>query len=50
MAEGFSNPQIAGTLVVSLATTKTHVHHILEKLEASNRIEAITRARDLNLL
>jgi len=50
MADGLSNPQIARSLVVSLNTAKTHVHHILGKLEAASRVQAIARARDLNLL
>jgi LuxR family maltose regulon positive regulatory protein len=50
MADGFSNPQIARKLVVSIDTAKTHVHHIFDKLEASGRIEAIARARELKLL
>jgi LuxR family maltose regulon positive regulatory protein len=50
MADGLSNPQIARRLVVSLDTAKTHVHHVLEKLEAASRVQAIARARDLDLL
>ncbi|MGD9118430.1 MAG: LuxR C-terminal-related transcriptional regulator [Dehalococcoidia bacterium] len=50
MADGLSNPQIARRLVISLDTAKTHVHHILDKLEVTSRIQAIARARDLNLL
>jgi LuxR family maltose regulon positive regulatory protein len=50
MADGLSNPQIARRLVISLDTAKTHVHHVLEKLEAASRVQAIARARDLDLL
>jgi LuxR family maltose regulon positive regulatory protein len=50
MADGLSNPQIVQRLVVSLDTVKTHVHHVLEKLEATSRVQAIARARDLDLL
>jgi LuxR family maltose regulon positive regulatory protein len=50
MADGLSNPQIARRLIISLDTTKTHVHHILEKLEAASRVEAIARAKGLGLL
>jgi NarL family two-component system response regulator LiaR len=44
LVEGLSNRQIAERLVVSRATAKAHVSHILEKLEVSNRAEAITLA------
>ena len=50
MADGLSNPQIARRLVISLDTAKTHVHHVLEKLEVTSRVQAIARARDLDLL
>jgi LuxR family maltose regulon positive regulatory protein len=36
--------------VVSLDTVKKHVSHVLDKLGASNRTEAVTRARELGLL
>ncbi len=44
MVEGLTNPQIADRLNVSRSTIKTHVSHILEKLDASNRLEAVTLA------
>jgi LuxR family maltose regulon positive regulatory protein len=36
--------------VVSLDTVKKHVSHLLGKLGASNRTEAVTRARQLALI
>jgi DNA-binding NarL/FixJ family response regulator len=39
--EGQSNKQIAKALHISLHTVKNHVHRILEKLEVSNRREAV---------
>ena len=36
--------------MVALDTVKKHVTHILEKLGASNRTQAVTRARGLGLL
>jgi LuxR family maltose regulon positive regulatory protein len=50
LAAGFSNRQIAERLVISIGTVKTHVHNIMAKLEASGRIQVITRARELNLI
>lgn len=40
LATGMSNPQIADTLNISLATVKTHVQHILRKLHVSDRTQA----------
>jgi len=40
LAEGLRNREIAERLVVSEATVKTHVRHILEKLRLRNRAEA----------
>jgi LuxR family maltose regulon positive regulatory protein len=50
MAGGASNQDIAGRLVVTVGTVKGHVNHILDKLEAHNRTEAVARARKLGLL
>jgi DNA-binding CsgD family transcriptional regulator len=43
LAEGASNARIADRLVISEGTVKTHVRHILRKLKASNRTEAVSR-------
>jgi NarL family two-component system response regulator LiaR len=40
IAAGMNNALIAETLNVSLATVKTHVRHILEKLHVSDRTQA----------
>jgi len=37
--EGLSNKEIAAELNISIATTKSHVHHILEKLGVSRRAD-----------
>ena len=50
LATGRATRQIADELVVALDTVKKHVSHILDKLGASNRTEAVTRARDLGLI
>jgi LuxR family maltose regulon positive regulatory protein len=50
MAEGAANQEIAETLVVSIHTVKTHVAHILAKLQAANRTQAVARARELRLV
>jgi LuxR family maltose regulon positive regulatory protein len=50
LATGRSNQQIASELFVALVTVKKHVSHILDKLGATNRTEAVARARALGLL
>jgi len=50
LAAGKSNQAIAGQLVVTLDTVKKHVSHVLGKLGAANRTEAVTRARELELI
>jgi LuxR family maltose regulon positive regulatory protein len=50
MAVGRSNLQIADELVIVLDTVKKHVGHILDKLAAANRTQAVARARALGLL
>ena len=50
LAAGKSNQAIAGQLVVTLNTVKKHVSHVLGKLGAANRTEAVTRARELGLI
>jgi LuxR family maltose regulon positive regulatory protein len=50
LAAGTSNRQIADELVVVEETVKKHVSHILGKLGAANRTQAVARARQLGLL
>ena len=50
LAAGAPNLRIAEQLVVSLDTVKKHVSHLLGKLGAANRTEAVTRARQLGLI
>jgi LuxR family transcriptional regulator, maltose regulon positive regulatory protein len=50
LAAGRSNQRIAHELVVALDTVKKHVTHILGKLGATNRTEAVARARQLGLI
>jgi DNA-binding CsgD family transcriptional regulator len=42
MSDGASNASIGAALVISQATVKSHVRHILRKLGASNRTEAVS--------
>lgn len=43
MAAGETNARIASSLVISEGTVKSHVKHILRKLCAANRAEAVSR-------
>jgi len=50
MARGYGNPEIAERLTVSEATVKTHVAHILEKLQVDNRAQAVVIAYESRLV
>lgn len=50
LADGLTTIQIAGHLFISENTVKTHIRHILEKLEASNRTEAVSKAIQFGLI
>jgi LuxR family maltose regulon positive regulatory protein len=50
IAEGYSNQEIAGKLVVGVSTIKTHINHLFQKLGVASRTQAIARARALGLL
>jgi DNA-binding CsgD family transcriptional regulator len=49
IAEGNSNRQIASQLHIAPSTVKTHINNIYGKLEVQTRVQAINRARELNL-
>lgn len=50
MADGCSNKEIAMQLVISVGTVKRHVVHIFQKLGAANRTQAVTIARELEIV
>lgn len=50
LAEGRTNKEIARELVVATGTIKAHTANIYQKLEVTNRTEAVTRARILELI
>ena len=47
VARGYTNREIAATLVISVKTVSVHVSHILRKLGAPNRLEAAAIAHRL---
>jgi len=44
LADGMSNADVAQQLVISQETVKSHVRHILTKLEAETRTQAVAIA------
>ena len=50
LASGRTNAEIAKDLFVAVGTVKSHVNSIYRKLDAANRAEAVTRAREMRLL
>ncbi len=50
MAQGYSNQEIAARLFISLSTVKTHNQNIFEKLEVNRRIQAVEKAKRLQLI
>lgn len=50
MVDGQTTQQVAARLFISENTVKTHVRHIFEKLEVSNRAEAVGKAMQLGLI
>jgi LuxR family maltose regulon positive regulatory protein len=50
IAVGYSNQDIAATLVLGVSTVKWHVSNLLGKLNTDRRDQAVRRARELGLL
>lgn len=50
LATGQSNKQIAESLHISPNTVKSHVAKLYEKLEVSQRLQAVQKAKELSLI
>ena len=50
MARGLDNGQIAAELFVGEATVRTHVGHVLSKLNARSRVQAVVVAYESGLV
>jgi DNA-binding NarL/FixJ family response regulator len=50
LARGNTNQEIAGALHLSAATVKTHVAHVLDKLDLRDRVQAVILAYEMGLV
>jgi len=50
LAHGLTTAQTGSEMFISENTVKTHVRHILEKLDVSNHAEAVAKATQLGLI
>ncbi len=50
VARGLANKAIAAELFVSVATVKTHLIHVFQKLQVDDRTAAVTRSIELGVL
>lgn len=48
MADGLPNAEIAGRLFISVATVRSHVHSVIEKLGVHSRMQAVVGAYELS--
>ncbi|NLO96870.1 MAG: AAA family ATPase [Peptococcaceae bacterium] len=50
VSAGLSNKEVAERLDVSVNTVKTHIKNIYEKLQVNRRVQAVEKAKSLNIL
>jgi ATP/maltotriose-dependent transcriptional regulator MalT len=50
IATGAANKTIAATLSISESTVKTHIANIFQKLDVSQRTEAVTKAMSIGII
>jgi ATP/maltotriose-dependent transcriptional regulator MalT len=50
LCDGLTNREIAERLVISVGTVKSYTGHIYSKLGVRNRVQAVARARELELI
>jgi DNA-binding NarL/FixJ family response regulator len=49
VAQGQTNAEVAANLFVTVATVKTHIEHIIAKLEIADRTQDAVRAAELGM-
>jgi DNA-binding NarL/FixJ family response regulator len=49
IAQGFTNKEIASYLHLSEQTVKNHIHRILQRIGASDRLAVVEMVREQNL-
>ena len=47
--DGYSNKEVADKLFVSVSTVKKHINHVYGKLNVKTRIQAVLRAKQMNI-
>jgi len=50
LAAGYKYKEVAERLVISMNTVRSHTKNVYSKLNVNNRTQAITRAKELNML
>ena len=50
LATGYKYKEVAERLVISMNTVRSHTKNVYSKLNVNNRTQAITRAKELNIL
>jgi LuxR family maltose regulon positive regulatory protein len=50
LAAGYKYKEVAERLVITMNTVRSHTKNVYSKLNVNNRTQAITRAKELNML
>lgn len=50
ISQGLSNQEISERLFITIGTVKWHINHILSKLDCKNRIQALKKAKKINII